>query len=123
MREHAERRKYKRFQAPDRAFAIHGPYFINRSQVIDISTGGLAFRCIGRKEWLSVPVPFELDILFAEGSFYLGKLPVKTTSDKKTDQRPFDFKGLRHGVQFGKLTQGQTSQVEYFIQNHTTGVA
>lgn len=118
MEKLVERRKHKRFKASDRAFVIHGPYFTNRSQIVDISKGGLAFRYIGGER---LSGSFNLDILFAENSFYLGKIPVKTVSDKKADQGPFDSISMRrHGVQFGELTSHQMSQLGYFISNHTS---
>jgi hypothetical protein len=121
MKKFVERRKHKRFKALDRAFAIHGPYFTHRSQIIDISKDGLAFRYMGGGERLSES--FELDILFAEASFYLGKIPVRTISDRKANQGPFDSIPMRrHGVQFRELTHDQMSQLTYFIGNYTIDV-
>lgn len=56
-----ERRKHKRFQAPDHAFAVHGPHITDRSQILDIGRGGLAFRYACIKKRLNRS--FRLDML------------------------------------------------------------
>ncbi|MDY6951965.1 MAG: PilZ domain-containing protein [Thermodesulfobacteriota bacterium] len=122
MKEATERRKEKRFQAPPSAFVIHGPYFTSRAQIIDISMGGLAFR------YPLVKKPsdelLELDILFARGSFYLGKVPVRIVSHGVAAKRPFDTIPMRRcSLQFGALTRHQKSQLGYFIQNFSAGEA
>jgi len=111
-----EKREHKRFQAPPSAFVIYGPYFTSRAQIIDISTNGLAFRCpLAKRPSEGL---FELDILFARGSFYVGKLPVRIVSHVVAPKRPFDAIPMRRcGLQFGELTRHQKSQVEYFVQN------
>lgn len=120
MKEAVERRKHKRFRAPPGAYAIHGPFFTTRTQIVDISRDGLAFRYIGRADTHTGPQ--ELDILFAEGSFYLPKVPVNTISDGIAKDKPFDSIPMRRrGMQFGELAQDQLSQLEYFIENHTLG--
>jgi hypothetical protein len=66
---------------------------------------------------------FELEIFLADNSFYLEKIPVMTVSNLQiADEVPFSsITTRRHGVQFGELLDYQISQLEYFIQNHTTG--
>ena len=120
MKEPVERRKHKRFRAPPGAYAIHGPFFTTRTQIVNICRDGLAFRYIGRADTHTGPQ--ELDILFAEGSFYLPKVPVKTVSDGIAKEKPFDSIPMRQrGMQFGELTQDQLSQLGYFIEDHTVG--
>ena len=119
-----DRRRHKRFQVRDSAFVVlraPWPHFTKVGQIIDISRQGLAFRYIadeGRSNGSS-----ELEILLGNQSFYLDKVPFKTISDSKTDNDiPFSsIKMRRSGVQFGKLTPEQISQLKYFIWNHTTG--
>ena len=129
MEVQVERRKHKRFQAPDRSFAVHGPHVTDRSQIIDIGRGGLAFRyaCSTKRLNRSFELDMlfaDLDILFSEASFYLGKVPIKTISDIRDNQTPFGSITMRRcGVQFGELTPDQVSQLEYFIQTHTTADA
>jgi len=120
VKERVEQRKYRRFQVPPSTLAIYGPYFTMRAQIVDLSSDGLAFR------YTSVEKPLEelleLDILFAKGSFYLGKVPVRVISDEVAKERPFDTVPMRRsGVQFGELTRHQKMRLGYFIQNYNTG--
>jgi hypothetical protein len=116
VKEAVERRQSKRFQAPPSAFVIYGPYFTTRAQIIDIGREGLSFRYpLVKKPSQGL---FDLDILFARGSFYLGKVLVKAVSHTVGQQRPFDTIPMRRcGMQFMELTRHQRSQLEYFIRN------
>jgi hypothetical protein len=116
VKEAVERRQSKRFQAPPSAFVIYGPYFTTRAQIIDIGREGLSFRYpLVKKPSQGL---FDLDILFARGSFYLGKVLVRTVSHGVGQQRPFDTIPMRRcGLQFMELTRHQRSQLEYFIRN------
>jgi len=118
----AEKREQRRLQAPPSAFVIYGPYFTSRAQIIDISTDGLCFRYPLAKR--PSEELFELDILFARGSFYLGKVPVRIISHGVAPKRPFDAVPMRRcGLQFVEPTRHQKSQLAYFIQNFTIGEA
>ncbi|MBW1860096.1 MAG: hypothetical protein JRI70_08495 [Deltaproteobacteria bacterium] len=81
-------------------------------QIIDVSMGGLAFRYVGTEE----PSNGELSIFLAERDFYVGQIPFRTVSDfeiaGKTSSTSVTLR--RSGVQFGKLTDHQTSQMEHF---------
>ena len=118
-KEFIERRNQKRFQAQDGAFAAIRGSASKVGQIIDISRGGLAFRYIANGELSNGAA--ELDILLANNRFLLEKVPFKTISDFEIDKEiPFTFITMRRlGVQFGDLLDSHTSQLEYFIQNHT----
>jgi len=91
-------------------------------QIIDISRGGLAVRYIAGEERSNDSS--ELSIIFADHSFYLPKVPIETISDFEIAKMPFiSMTPRRRGLQFGELTHHQMSELEYFIQNHTTGEA
>jgi hypothetical protein len=48
-------------------------------------------------------------------------VPFETVWDLETDGMPFSsIKTRQSGLQFGQLTPGQMSQLEYFIDKHTT---
>jgi len=118
-KELAERRRHKRFQAQEGAFAVVRPESTKLGQIIDISQGGLAFRytVTGAR----ANGAFEVDIFLAGDGFCLEKIPIKTVSDLKVPKK-FSNGSLpmrRCGVQFGELTDNQIAQLEYFIQNHT----
>ena len=88
-------------------------------QIIDINNNGLAFDYIERRgEAMQV---FKLDILYAQDTFYLGKLLFKPVYDYAIDSEvPVNsFTIRRCGVQFGELTAYQKSRLEFFIQNYT----
>ena len=114
-----ERRKHKRFQVQDGAFAVLMPHFYNWGQIIDISRGGLAFRYTNNE--LTPNVSSNLGISLANVGFYLGKVPFKAISDFEiANEVPYSFRTTRRcGVEFGDLTLNQISQLEYFIRNHT----
>jgi hypothetical protein len=119
-RDETERRKHTRYRAHDGALAVLGPHSTKLGQIIDVSAGGLAFSYIAGKEPSNSP--FELSVLFAEDSFHLTKIPFKTISDQEAKAIPTNTLTMRRlGLQFGKLTSSQISQLEYFIQNCTTG--
>lgn len=120
---HIERRKHKRFQAQDGALAVLKPSWPDSTrlgQIIDISRGGLAFRCIAGEARSNRSS--ELSIIFADHGFHLDKLTIKTISDFETAKMPFaSMTPRRRSVQFEELTHKQVSQLGYFIRNHTTG--
>lgn len=120
-KEIVENRRYKRFQVPKSAFVGFGPYDAKVGQIIDVGTGGLAFRYVGSEE----PSNGELNIFLTERDFYIGRIPFKTISDFEIGNQTSSASVVvrRRGVQFGKLTHQQTSQLEYFIQNFTLGDA
>jgi len=119
-KEIVEQRRYKRFQVPKGTFVGLGPHDTKVGQIIDVSMGGLAFRYVGDAE----PSNGELDIFLSERDFYVGRIPFKTVSDFEITGRIGSSISMRRsGVQFRKLTRGQTSQLEHFIQNHTLGEA
>ena len=118
-----DRRKHKRFQVPRytayAALRPHWPHSGMLGDIIDISRGGLAFRHTAiKKRSRSL---FELKILLADGSFFLDRIPFDTISDIEVENE-LSLESVpvwRRSVQFGELTDSQTLQLEYFIQNHT----
>lgn len=117
-----ERREYKRFRMQKSAFVVFGSHAGELGRIMDISRGGLGLRYIAygdRPNGLS-----ELVIYLADKSFYLEKAAFKTVWDFEiAGQFPSSLMTMRRrGVQFGKLTQEQISQVAYFIENHTAVV-
>jgi len=115
-----DRRRDNRFEVVSGAVAIHKNDHSKQGKIIDISRGGLAF-CYDEREDLTKEFA-EFAISFAAGDFYLDKIPCKVTSYcPANDIIPLNHENMRRvGVQLGELTQKQTNQLEYFIQNHTT---
>jgi len=67
----------------------------------------------------------ELGIFLAGGNFTIDGIPFKTASDTALAERsPFStLLFRRYGVQFQNLTPEQTSRLDYFLLNHTSGEA
>ena len=109
-----ERRKHKRFRMQEDAFVALKPHYEKTGHIIDISIDGLAFRYndIGQPSSKSS----ELDIFFADDRFHLEKVPFETILDFETDSL-MNFR--RCGVQFGELTDNQTSRLNNFIKDYT----
>jgi uncharacterized protein (TIGR02266 family) len=107
-----ERRKHERFPPQLSAFALLNKPFSNMGEIIDISTGGLSFR-YSADEGLPA-VSFVLDIVCVDDGFYLAKVPSRTAADFEVDDQI-----RRRGVQFGRLTNKQSSQLKFFIRTHT----
>jgi hypothetical protein len=114
-----ERRRHKRSQAEEGAYAAVRPQYDKIGQIIDVSRGGLAFRYVvsGSEEDASS----DLDIFLIGDSFHLDKVPFETVSDEEIPRRssPGSQVIRRCGVQFGELTQMQILKLEEFILNHT----
>ena len=114
-----ERRKHKRFQVQDIAFAVLRGQAELLGQIIDISKGGLAFHYIVSDK--NVKNSFELDILLAYYGLYMEKIKFKTISDFQIPNKsPFSpIIMRRHGIKFGELAPNQVSMLEDFIREYT----
>lgn len=107
-------RKYKRLRAEDGAFVDLRIKPVKVGKIVDISRGGLAFRYLrvgGR-----LGETFELDMFSRNNDFRMEKVPVRTIWDRGSPgQLSFSTRRRLRGVQFGKLTQEQLSELECFI--------
>ncbi|MBW1860726.1 MAG: PilZ domain-containing protein [Deltaproteobacteria bacterium] len=103
-KQQVERRKHKRFQAWNGAFVALGPYSLKLGQIVNMSMGGLAFRYIGSRKPSRMKTESKI---FIDNGFCLDDVPSLVMRQS--------------GVQFGKLTRDQRSELEYFIHNHTAG--
>ena len=119
--ERDERRGSKRFYVSIGAFAVLGPNAAKVGRVVDISMGGLAFRHVDKEEPLSGLN--ELDVFMIDDDFHVNKIPFEAVSDYeiKNEGTLSFMKSRQSGLRFGKLTPGQQSLLEYFIENHTLG--
>jgi hypothetical protein len=118
-----ERRKFMRLKPQEDTFALLRGQVSKLGRVIDISTGGLAFRYVSIGEGLKAA--FELDLVLPKDNLRLNGLPVKVVSNferqGKTPSRRIRLR--RVGVQFRELTQYQMSQLQHFMRNYTAGEA
>jgi hypothetical protein len=116
-----EKRKFRRFQAPQNAFAfLRGPDG-RLGQIIDISKGGLAFRYVGNGG--QPKSSFQMDIFLANNGFRLQKISFRTVSDFEVSKQGLAHPLImrRRGVQFDELNQDHVSRLEYFIENYALG--
>jgi hypothetical protein len=111
-------RKYKRLRAQDGAFVDLRISPVKVGKIVDISRGGLAFRYLKVGE--SLKEAFELDMYSRLNDFRMEKVPVKTIWDRETTgELSFSTRTRLRGVQFGKLTQNQFSELERFLLLNT----
>lgn len=117
-----DQRKHERFQVRAGAWAVVRPYSTAnpRGQIIDVSRGGLSFcyLTIAHEKLEDSP---ELDVCFADYGFCLRCARCKIISDYEigNGDHPTATPVKRRSVEFVDLTKGQTSQLTYFIENHT----
>ncbi len=114
-----EHRKHKRLQVPKGVFVGIGPHFTKVGRLTDLSTDGLAFRYVGNSKPSSGS---HADIFTLEGDRFFTNLQIKIVSDIEVSENgpPTSIIIRRCSVKFGELTQSQTGQLEYFIQDHPT---
>lgn len=113
-----ENRKEQRYLVKGRAVAVLSPNHILPYQILDISRNGLAFSYSGPQKWSDELLQLEL---YDDENLWLDKIPIRIVSDCPLDESSRDLR--RCGVQFGELTPSQEAQLEYFIQEHTIGLA
>jgi hypothetical protein len=63
----------------------------------------------------------KLEIMVADCSFYLEKLPFRVVSNAKAfpNQSTSLLDGRRYGLEFGHLQPNQKTRLKYFIRNYT----
>jgi hypothetical protein len=117
-----ERRKDRRFQVRNGAFVILKPSGVTACRLLNISMDGLTFDCVsGQAEPVEAT---ELDIFLTDVPIHVSDIPCRSIWDLTVYERPsVALYRRRCGVQFGELTPVQKAQLEYFIQNYTTGTA
>ena len=105
------------------AFVALRPDYVTLGQIVNIGTGGLAFRCI--RDQKPSNGASELDIFLPDGAFYLYKVPfVIIWGFKRAHDATSNLSTMwQGGIQFGELKPHQQSELEQFIQNCTTSEA
>ncbi|MBW2216565.1 MAG: response regulator, partial [Deltaproteobacteria bacterium] len=115
-----ERRKDNRFNVARGAVVIPEHDRLKQGQIIDISRGGLAFNYNNGKDLTKEFADLAINMVFE--TYYLDKIPCKIISHGTTGAMVSQNqeKMKRVSLRFGELTQKQTDQLEYFLQNLTT---
>jgi hypothetical protein len=116
-----ERRKFTRFRTQDDSFAALRGNFSKVGKIYNISLKGLAFRYLTEK--ISDEALTHVDIFLTNEGFHLAGVPCEIIYDVK--EPTFSSKGVlpyRCGLKFKGINVEQEEKVEFFINNHTTGV-
>ena len=104
-----ERRQFKRYSAPQMAFAVLKSGYERLGKINNISRGGLAFEYIGderHKNSIESELLTEIDIFISRDNFYLSKIPCTIIYDSDTvpDHSIITSIPMRRcGVQFANL--------------------
>ena len=113
-----ERRKHKRFQPQIDTPIILRSHETKAVSMVDVSMGGLGFRCIGGEELMCESM--KISILPEDSSIYLYKIPCRSVWNHKDEKdHSSSLTTRRCGVQFEELTPHEMSELGHFIQNHT----
>ena len=116
-----ERRKHRRYRVKDNTFAVINPDPVTVVPIVDISMGGVSFYLDDGAHW---PDPTsKLEIMVADCSFYLEKLPFQIVSHARAfpNRSSNLMDGRRYGIKFGNLGPGKKSQLKHFIRTYTEG--
>ena len=116
-----ERRQNRRFQVKDKCFAVINPDPVKLVPIIDISLGGLGFYLSDSPGGLNRTS--RLEIMVADCSFYLEKLPFSVVSNARAfpNRSTSLLDGRRYGLKFGHLQPNQKSRLKYFIRTYAEG--
>ncbi len=115
MEQVREQRKNRRFRTRERTLARISTVPDALFHIVDISSGGLAFRYLGQNELDDLPG--ELDILFSD-KFTLGKLPVEAISDCAISYGYIPMR--RRSLHFTELTPWQKAELKHFLMKCTS---
>jgi len=115
-----DRRKQKRYNVVNGAYAVVQPGAAKLGQIRNISLGGLSFKYIASETRNNAAQ--NIDILIGKHNFHLKQIPVKSVFDMALEKEsPFSTVCMRQqAVQFKDLTEEQAAQLKHLLQHHTT---
>ncbi len=129
MTQYSERRKQQRFLANGGALVMTGklrffnlgkPRFIKFGPVINISKGGVSIQYISSKK---KPDKYtELSITMPAEDLKLDNISFETVTDFQKTEFLKSKKIRQRCIKFHNLTESQMFQVDYFLDNHTSGL-
>ena len=113
-----ERRSNERYQVRQGVYALLKNGSSRLGQIINISTGGLAFMYIKHEEPFGEPV--EVDIFISGDGYFMKGIPCKRISDIHIDNYvPFSTFEMRQlGIRFGEMSQEQASRLDALIKKY-----
>jgi hypothetical protein len=122
-----ERRKNARLNPKELTFIAVRPEFSRSGELLDISRGGLCFQYLRKQNpGGDMGTPLKIDIFIINNGYYLPKVPCTLVYDEEGKKGStlfsMNFEFRRCGLQFGKLSHEQASQVELYLSHHTEGM-
>lgn len=110
-----EQRKFKRFQVKKESSFVMNPGWPAMGELIDISTGGFAFKYIADDKW-----PYGNEhghVIFGDHDSCLNDLPVNIVADQVVTRssQATNYIVRRRCMKFGDLSDEQKFLVECFI--------
>ncbi|MGV7224758.1 MAG: PilZ domain-containing protein [Nitrospinales bacterium] len=123
-----EKRKYVRFLPQPNAYAALGSSYTKIGKIRDISMGGLAFEYYCGSEDLD-QYDSTVTVFITVNSFYLENIPCRMISDQpksnsnKASVLSANYMVKQCGLQFMNISEDQRQRLEYFLNNHTQGIA
>lgn len=114
-----EKRRYKRFIAPEGMVALVGDPLTILGTIMDLSENGLSFRYIHKKKQ-AVELS-RLDILYSDKLIYIEHIPFRAVFDIELSVSDI-FRIRRCGIQFKQLTERQFYLLKYLICNHSKSI-
>jgi len=120
-----DKRKDKRFLVGEEVIVALRNKSSRVGRVKDMSMGGLSFEHIYDEDLEGDSS--KRDVSLWVDSYSMEDIPCKVVYDIPISESPeYDylsvhFKTRRCGVQFGKLTKSQETEVDFFLKTHTKG--
>lgn len=120
-----DKRKDKRFLVAEEVIVALRNKSSKVGRVKDISMGGLSFEHIYEEDLERDPS--ERDVSLWVDNYSVADIPCRVVYDIPINEPPeYDyltvhFKTRRCGVQFGKLTESQETQLDFLLKTHTKG--
>jgi hypothetical protein len=112
-----DRRKHKRFTAPEMAFVQMRNGLSHVGPIIDVSRGGLSFKYLAEER--PPGNSWELDVLLSERGFLWSGIPHRTVIDFEIlPQVPFSAVRMRRrGIAFGECTGDHALRLEFLLES------
>jgi hypothetical protein len=121
-----QNRRYTRFLVEKKALAALGIDYAKVGKIQDISMGGLAFEYLNKKHNHSEGLT-KINIFIANNSFNLPDITCRIVCDCLKYHIDQDDSGAiqknKCAVEFLSLSDFQKDQIDFFIKNHTAGIA
>jgi c-di-GMP-binding flagellar brake protein YcgR len=116
-----ERRKFTRFRVQVDSYAALRGNFSKVGKIYDISMNGLAFRYLAEK--MSNETFNHVDIFLTNNGFHMSGVHCTVVYDEKESiSNSHVVSPYRCGLKFDALEEEHQNKLEFFINNHTTGV-